>query len=127
MLKLAKTGLFAVLVSSLLTTMAWAEEKKDQQGFVAYSLGEIYITDGKVPVTKQTSIVNEITAEDIAATNSKTMVKLLRAVASATMRSMVSTFAAGSSGSSSRRMLRTGPISDRGRTLARTTRLMFVG
>lgn len=59
------------------TSVAWAEEKKAQEGYESYSLGEVYISDEKPPVSREASITNEITAEDMKATNSRTVAEAL--------------------------------------------------
>lgn len=71
---------FAALLScfALVTTgVTWAEEKKVGEGFESYSLGEVYISGEKPPVAKEASITNEITAEDMKATNSRTVAEAL--------------------------------------------------
>ncbi len=60
------------------TSAAWAaEEKKEARGYESYSLGEVYISDKKPPVAREASITNEITAEDMKATNSRTVAEAL--------------------------------------------------
>jgi len=53
--------------------LGWAEEKKAKE-FEAYTLGEIVVTEAKV---RETAVISEITAEDIQATNSKTVAEAL--------------------------------------------------
>jgi iron complex outermembrane recepter protein len=77
MRNIAGTGLLVMLVTALFSTAAPAEENKEQQGFEAYSLGEIYVSGEKTPVTQEAAITNTITAEDIKATNSKTVAEAL--------------------------------------------------
>jgi len=77
MLKIAKTGLLFMFVTYLLSSVACSEEKKEDRGFEAYSLGEIYVKGEKTPVTQQTSVTNVITAEDIKATSSRTVAEAL--------------------------------------------------
>lgn len=61
----------------LLSAPAFAADEKTQEGFESYSLGEVYIKGEKAPVVKEVAIVNEITAEDIKATNSNTAAEAL--------------------------------------------------
>lgn len=56
--------------------VAQADEKKGA-GYESYSLGEVYITDEKPPVSMETSITNEITADEMKATNSRTVAEAL--------------------------------------------------
>ncbi len=53
--------------------LSWAEEKKAKE-FEAYTLGEIVVSGDKV---RETAVITEVTAEDIAATNSKTVAEAL--------------------------------------------------
>jgi iron complex outermembrane recepter protein len=53
--------------------LSWAEEKKNKE-FEAYTLGEIVVSGDKV---RETAVITEVTAEDIAATNSKTVAEAL--------------------------------------------------
>lgn len=62
---------------ALAATTAVAEDIKESAGYESYSLGEVYITGDKEPTTKQASITNVITAEDIKATNSRTVAEAL--------------------------------------------------
>lgn len=59
------------------TTVARAEEKKAEEGYESYSLGEVYISDKKPPLAKEASITNEITEEQMKATNSRTVAEAL--------------------------------------------------
>lgn len=77
MLKIARTGLLFMFVTFLLSSVAWSEEKKEDRGYEAYSLGEIFVNGEKPPVTQETSVTNVITAEDIKATSSKTVAEAL--------------------------------------------------
>jgi len=58
-------------------TWAAAEEKKVAKGYESYSLGEVYISDEKLPVARESSITTEVTAEDMKATNSRTVAEAL--------------------------------------------------
>lgn len=63
---------------ALVTTgVARAEEKKAGEGYESYSLGEVYVSGEKPPVAKEASITNEITAEQMKATNSRTVAEAL--------------------------------------------------
>ncbi len=62
---------------ALAATVASAKDVEESTGYESYSLGEVYITGEKTPTTKQASITNEITAEDIKATNSRTVAEAL--------------------------------------------------
>ena len=53
--------------------LGWAEEKKAKE-FEAYTLGEIVVSGDRV---RETAVIAEITAEDIQATNSKTVAEAL--------------------------------------------------
>lgn len=61
----------------LVTSPAMAEEKAQTESYESYSLGEVYIKGEKPPVVKEVAVINEITAEDIQATNSKTVAEAL--------------------------------------------------
>jgi len=61
----------------MVTSGAARAEEKQGEGYESYSLGEVYISSEKQPVTKEASITNEITAEDMKATNSRTVAEAL--------------------------------------------------
>ena len=63
----------AVLGLLSLAGFGWAEEKKVKE-FEAYTLGEIVVSGDKV---RETTVITEVTAEDIEATNSKTVAEAL--------------------------------------------------
>lgn len=69
----------ALLMSSLflLSASAFAADQAATEDFESYSLGEVYIKGDKPPIDKEVSISNEVTAEDIQATNSKTVAEAL--------------------------------------------------
>ncbi len=69
----------ALLMSCLflISSPAFAEEKAPTEGFESYSLGEVYIKGDKPPIDQEVTISNEVTAEDIQATNSKTVAEAL--------------------------------------------------
>lgn len=55
-------------------------QKKDQslrKDYEAYSLGELYVTGDKIPASQEVTEYTEITAEQIEATNSKTVAEAL--------------------------------------------------
>jgi iron complex outermembrane receptor protein len=76
-MKAVKVFLAVCITVFLLSSAVMAEEKKTEEGFEAYSLGDVYVKEGKVPLTEQTSITNVITAEDIKATSSRTVAEAL--------------------------------------------------
>jgi len=65
-----------ICIIFLLSSAGWAADK-GQEGFEAFSLGEIYVKGEKTPVTEETAITTVITAEDIKATNSRTVAEAL--------------------------------------------------
>ena len=52
-------------------------DKTPQKDYQPFSLGELYVTGDKLPVAQEVTQINEITAEDIAATNSRTVSEAL--------------------------------------------------
>jgi len=62
---------------ALAGTAAQGEDNGDSAGYESYSLGEVYVTGEKDPTTKRAAITNEVTAEDIKATNSRTVAEAL--------------------------------------------------
>ena len=68
--------LLLICIIFLLSSTVWAAGK-EQQGFESFSLGEIYVEGEKPPVTQETAITTVITAEEIKATNSKTVAEAL--------------------------------------------------
>ena len=69
----------ALLMSCLflLSSSAFAADQAATEGFESYSLGEVYIKSDKPPIDKEVSISNEVSSEDIQATNSKTVAEAL--------------------------------------------------
>ena len=62
---------------------AWAQEttvSKGSEGYEVFDLGEIYVTAEKMPASKEVTVTTEITAEEIKATNSRTVAEALRYV-----------------------------------------------
>lgn len=50
------------------------------KGYEVFDLGEVYVTADRLPAVKEMTITTEISAEEIAATNSKTVAEALRFV-----------------------------------------------
>jgi iron complex outermembrane recepter protein len=84
--------LAALLIFALGMPSAYAEEHKapgqaetqqavpakaPQKDYQPFSLGELYVTGDKLPVAQEVTQTTEITAEDITATNSKTVAEAL--------------------------------------------------
>ncbi|MFA4919999.1 MAG: TonB-dependent receptor [Thermodesulfovibrionales bacterium] len=62
---------------------AMAEETvrpKSSEGYEVFDLGEIYVTAEKMPASKEVTVTTEITAEEIKATNSRTVAEALQYV-----------------------------------------------
>lgn len=76
---MSKKRVTALLVCAgvLASGAALADDKAQQENYESYSLGEVYIKGDKPPVVKQTTVTNEITAEDIKASNSRTVAEAL--------------------------------------------------
>jgi iron complex outermembrane recepter protein len=53
------------------------QAKAQQKDYQPFSLGELYVTGEKLPVAQEVTQTTEITAEDITATNSKTVSEVL--------------------------------------------------
>ncbi len=75
---------YLLLISSLLfaeTRTVNAGEQNDTENksdeYQAFTLGEAYVTADKIPAAQEVAITNEISAEDIKATNSKTIAEAL--------------------------------------------------
>lgn len=78
-MKKKKFILLSLFLSALFVfNISWAEEPaaKPTSEFEVYNLGEIVVSAEK-PKVKEIAVVNEITAEDIKATNSKTLAEAL--------------------------------------------------
>ncbi len=58
-------------------SVALADEKEAKEGYEAYSLAEVYVKEGKPMIDQQISLTNVVTAEDIQATNSRTVAQAL--------------------------------------------------
>jgi iron complex outermembrane receptor protein len=59
------------------SSAAMADEKGGKEGYEAYSLGDVYVKEGKPLIDQQTTITNVVTAEDIKATSSRTVAQAL--------------------------------------------------
>ncbi len=57
-------------------SVSWAEAVQGNKDFEIYTLGEVVIS-AENPQVKKMAIVSEVTAEDIRATNSKTVAEAL--------------------------------------------------
>jgi iron complex outermembrane recepter protein len=67
---------------------AFAEElaqAKGTEGYEVFDLGEIYITADKMPASKEVTVTTEITADEIKATNSRTVAEALKYVPGVTV------------------------------------------
>ena len=76
--KLRALFLSLILVFSLGLAGAWADEGGEVPDFETYDLGEVLVSGEKQPTSAKTSVTNEITAEQIKATNSHTVAEALR-------------------------------------------------
>jgi outer membrane receptor protein involved in Fe transport len=56
---------------------AWAEEKQTEEDFTFYDLGEIVVSGEKPAAVTEMAVTNEITAEQIKATNSKNVAEAM--------------------------------------------------
>jgi iron complex outermembrane receptor protein len=59
---------------------AYAQESKESESkaeYEAFDLGEIYVTAEKIPASREVTVTTEITAEEIKATNSRTVAEAL--------------------------------------------------
>ena len=52
-------------------------ETKGPEGYEVFDLGEIYVTADKLPASREVTVTTEITAEEIKATNSRTVAEAL--------------------------------------------------
>ncbi len=68
--------LISMLLAVLCLGPAMAAETKSAKDYEAYDLGEVVVSADK-PVVKEVAITNTVTAEDIKATNSKTVAEAL--------------------------------------------------
>jgi iron complex outermembrane receptor protein len=65
-------------IALMCCTAAWAEEPaQGTQDYQVFDLGEIFVTSDKPPAVQEMAITNELTEEDIKATNSQTVAEAL--------------------------------------------------
>lgn len=72
-----KVVLAVCITVFMFSSAVMAEEKKAEEGYEAYSLGDVYVKEGKLTEAQQTTITNIVTAEDMRATNSRTVADAL--------------------------------------------------
>lgn len=72
-----KLGILILCAGIATALPATAAEQKTDEGFESYDLGEVYVKGEKPPITKETTVTNVITAEDIKKTGSKTVAEAL--------------------------------------------------
>ncbi|MBN1662964.1 MAG: TonB-dependent receptor [Deltaproteobacteria bacterium] len=70
-------SLFLTCITFLMSVQVYAAGK-EQNGFEAFTLGEIYVKAEKPPLTQETAITTVITADEIKANNSQTVAEALR-------------------------------------------------
>ncbi|HNQ63143.1 MAG: Vitamin B12 transporter BtuB [Syntrophorhabdaceae bacterium] len=80
------SGVISVSAAEVKETGQKAAQKPEpakvpQKDYQPFSLGELYVTGDKLPVAQEVTQITEITAEDITATNSKTVSEALSHVA----------------------------------------------
>jgi hypothetical protein len=66
--------IFTLFLTALSFNAVWAEEisqSKEQAEFDVFDLGEIYVTAEQLPASRDITVMTEITAEEIKATNYK--------------------------------------------------------
>jgi iron complex outermembrane receptor protein len=80
MKKKAVSSSFILLFVLTLFSVAWSEEDtgvKGSEEYEVFNLGEIYVTAEKLPASKEVTVTATISAEDIKATNSRTVAEAL--------------------------------------------------
>jgi outer membrane receptor protein involved in Fe transport len=79
-----RAGLLVMCLALLICFgSAWAQEttvSKGSEGYEVFDLGEIFVTAEKTPASKEVTVTTEITADEIKATNSRTVAEALRYV-----------------------------------------------
>jgi outer membrane receptor protein involved in Fe transport len=81
--RMRKGGFFLIglcFISLILFSSAWAEDiamDESQKDYQVYDLGDIFVTSEKPPAVQETIILNRVTAEEIEATNSRTVAEAL--------------------------------------------------
>ncbi len=76
-MRATKPVLLACIAIFTFSSFAVADEKAGKEGFEAYSLGDVYVKEGKLTAAQETTLTNVITDEDIRATNSRTVADAL--------------------------------------------------
>jgi outer membrane receptor protein involved in Fe transport len=76
-MRVTKAVLLACIAIFTSSSFVVADEKAGKEGFEAYPLGEVYVKEGKPLIDQQVTITNVVTAEDIKATNSRTVAQAL--------------------------------------------------
>jgi iron complex outermembrane recepter protein len=83
MKKVSRIAAAILICSFFFLSGVFAEELvqvKGSEGYEAFDLGEIYVTADKIPTSKEVTVTTEITAEEIKATNSRTVAEALKYV-----------------------------------------------
>ena len=81
--RMKKGGFFLIglcFISLIFFGAVWAEEiakSEGQKDYQVFDLGEIFVTSEKPPAVQEMVIINEVTAEEIKATNSRTVAEAL--------------------------------------------------
>ena len=70
------SALLFVFILLFFSSPAWSEDSVDQPDYKVYTLGEIVVSEEK-PAVEEIAITNEVTAEEIKATNSRTAAEAL--------------------------------------------------
>lgn len=77
MARMKATAIMLMGCLTMISTSAFAADQTATEGFESYSLGEVYIKGEKPPIDQEITISNEVTAEDMQATNSETVAEAL--------------------------------------------------
>lgn len=70
-------GLIALVLIAFSSVNAEEVVSSESSGYAAFDLGEIYVTAGQLPAVREVAVTTEITAEEIKATNSRTVAEAL--------------------------------------------------
>lgn len=76
-MRLTQVVLLTCIAIFTSSSFAIADEKAGKEGYEAYSLGDVYVKEGKPLIDQQVTITNVVTVEDIQATNSRTVAQAL--------------------------------------------------
>ena len=76
-MKTVRATLAACMAVVMFTSAAKAADNEAKEGFEAYSLGDVYVKGEKPAIDQQISITNVVTAEEMKATNSRTVAQAL--------------------------------------------------